>query len=195
MYRFFQLWPLNFGCDANCDLALSPILLSQFGMNPKTELYSSRFWVDPKLLKNGDRFCGDKLCRSYPKMYIVWFTVLSFVIGKFCNVSKDYRLRIGGVPDKNIVLRQTVWSCVINQTIVFWSCGIWKDTHNAKERRGYIFPCGDPTTARSRQSARICQSAIFCQSNISVVQDIILWYIILSSKYMIPEIYTIFLPE
>ena len=38
--------------------------------NGRTEnriISSSRFWGDPKLLKNGDRFCMDKLCRSYPK--------------------------------------------------------------------------------------------------------------------------------
>ena len=78
----------------------------------------------PRKLKNGDKLEWGQVLRGQalqvlPEMYIVWFTVWSFVIGKFCNVSKDYRLRIGGVPDKNIVLRQTVWSCVINQTIVF----------------------------------------------------------------------------
>ena len=35
-----------------------------FGMNPKTELFF-KFWDGPRKLKNGDTFCGDKLCRSH----------------------------------------------------------------------------------------------------------------------------------
>ena len=104
-----DIWKLNY-FDIHGALSLN-YFLTILGWTRKRNYILHDFGMDPKILKNGDRFCGDKLCRSHesnwkgtiPKMYIVW----SCGIRRFCNVSKDYRLRIGGTQLEYCIARKS----------------------------------------------------------------------------------------